>query len=70
MPEQITEATLETILQTVDRLHDAAHAGRLLGVSPMSWQEIQGWLEDIVFTAEETLRELRPLTAWHPPFQD
>jgi hypothetical protein len=57
--EQYTEAHFEALLQIVDRLHDAAAAGKLGEVSPMEAREVIGWLDDIIFTAEETLRELQ-----------
>ncbi len=59
LTEQYTEDHFEALLQLIDRLHDAAAAGKLGEVSPMDAREIAGWLDDIIFTAEETLRELQ-----------
>jgi len=58
-----TEAHLEAMLQMVDRLHDAAAVGRLETVTPMDARTLIGWLDDIIFTAEETIRELQAVSA-------
>lgn len=57
--EQCTEAHLEVILQMIDALHDAAVVGDVKSVSPLDARTIIGWLDDIIFTAEETIRELQ-----------
>ncbi len=41
-----------------DRLHDVASGGQLTGATPLRPSEVIGWLEDIIFTAEETIREI------------
>jgi hypothetical protein len=59
LTELCTDAHFEVLLQIVDRLHDAAAAGRLETVTPMDAREVMGWLDDIIYTAEETMRELQ-----------
>jgi hypothetical protein len=59
LTELCTEAHFEVLLQIVDRLHDAAAADRLETVTPMNAREVIGWLDDIIYTAEETIRELQ-----------
>ncbi|HLA45116.1 MAG TPA: hypothetical protein VJZ27_16845 [Aggregatilineales bacterium] len=59
LTEQYTEANFEALLQIMDRLHDAAAIGDLKSVSPLDAREMIGWLDDLVFTAEETIRELQ-----------
>ena len=59
MAEQYTEAHFEAILQMIDRLHDAAALEDVQSVSLMDKRTIIGWLDDIIFTAEETIRELQ-----------
>jgi len=54
---------MEALLLRLDRLHDYAAAGQLDCVTSLSPAELHGWLEDIVYTARETLRELRALSA-------
>ncbi len=59
MTDQLTEAHFEALLAIMDRLHDAAAVDQLAHVSTMDAQQILGWLDDIIFTAEETMRELQ-----------
>lgn len=55
---QISEIQLESILQTLDRLHDAASEHELETVCSSDAMTIKGWLEDIIFTAQEIISEL------------
>ncbi len=55
--ELYNEAWFETLFQTVDRLHDAASEGHL--VAPVPQDVMVGWLEDIIYTAKETILELQ-----------
>lgn len=49
---------MEELFLRLDLLHDYASAGRLHDVSPLSRAELRGWLEDLIYTARETLHEL------------
>jgi len=60
--QYFTEAHFEAFLQIVDRLHDASAVGKLETVSPLDARTIIGWLDDIIFTAEETIRELQEMS--------
>ncbi|NJK80548.1 MAG: hypothetical protein HC876_00065 [Chloroflexaceae bacterium] len=51
-------ATMEALFACIDRLHDYAAAGRLHEVTTLSTEELQGWLEDLIYTARETLHEM------------
>jgi len=42
----------------LDLLHDYASSRRLDEVTSLSRAELQGWLEEVIFTARETLREM------------
>jgi hypothetical protein len=42
----------------LDKLHDCASEGRLVEVTDLTVEEMRGWLEDIVYTARETIREI------------
>ena len=53
-----SEAGFERIFAKLDLLHDLAGEGRLSEATPLRAAEIIGWLEDIIFTAEETIREI------------
>lgn len=50
---------MEALFVQLDRLHDFVAAGQLGTVSSLSCTELQGWLEDIIYTARETLDELQ-----------
>jgi len=49
---------MEELFLRLDLLHDYASSGRLDEVTPLSRAELRGWLEEIIFTARETLREM------------
>lgn len=49
----------EALFTALDRLHDDVCADRLAPVPAMPFDEMVGWLEDIVYTAKETISELR-----------
>lgn len=51
-------AGLEDIFLRLDLLHDYVSAGRLNDVTTLSQDELRGWLEDMIYTARETLREM------------
>ena len=49
---------MEELFLRLDLLHDYASAGRLRDVTPLSREELRGWLEELIYTARETLREM------------
>ena len=49
---------MEELVLRLDLLHDYASAGRLDEATTLSRAELRGWLEDIIYTARETLREI------------
>jgi hypothetical protein len=49
---------MEELFLRLDLLHDYASAGRLHDVTALSHDELSGWLEELIFTARETLREI------------
>lgn len=49
---------MEDMFLRLDLLHDYAAAGRLDEVSDLSRADLRGWLEELIFTARETLREM------------
>jgi hypothetical protein len=67
LTEQLTEAHFEALLQVMDRLHDAATVGELESTTPMDAREVMGWLDDIIFTAEEVARELQATVRANEP---
>ena len=56
---QLTEDHMELLLALVDRLHDAASQGTLDTISPIDSHSLAGWLDDIAFTTQETIKEIR-----------
>jgi hypothetical protein len=53
-----TDARFDAMVRALDKLHDAASEGRVSHVSDLPRHELIGWLEEIVYTAQETIREL------------
>ncbi len=49
---------MEDLFLRLDLLHDYASAGRLSDVTNLSPAELRGWLEELIYTARETLREM------------
>lgn len=52
-------AGMEALFVCLDRLHDHVVDGQLHMVSSLSPAELQGWLEDLIYTARETIAELQ-----------
>ncbi len=50
---------LAGLFQSLDELHNAASEGSLQSVTPLSNAELLGWLQELIFTAEETISEIR-----------
>lgn len=63
-----TDVRFESIFNALDRLHDAASSGKLAEITNLTTDEVIGWLQDIAFTANETIRELegadQPFCGW------
>jgi hypothetical protein len=56
-PDVYTDAWFEMVFQAVDRLHDEVSNGDLPAmVNPAT---MVGWLEDIIYTAQETISEIK-----------
>ena len=49
---------MEELFLRLDLLHDYASAGRLSDVTTLSREELRGWLENLIYTARETLKEM------------
>ena len=49
---------MEELFLRLDLLHDYATMGQLQDVTSLSRAELRGWLEELIFTARETLREM------------
>lgn len=53
-----TAEGMEELFLRLDLLHDYVANGRLDEISPLTQGDLRGWLEDIIFTAREVLREM------------
>jgi hypothetical protein len=60
-PLVMDRAWFESVYQALDRLHDGACAGSLSNLSPVGPAEIVGCLEEFIYTAQETILEIRAL---------
>jgi hypothetical protein len=58
-----TDARFASLFNTVDRLHDVVSEGKLEQVTNLSTDEVIGWLKDIAYTVNETIRELEQTEA-------
>ena len=52
-------AWFEMVFLALDCLHDDVSAARLNSVSPLGPAEMVGWLEEIIYTAQEAITEIR-----------
>ncbi|HLV35094.1 MAG TPA: hypothetical protein VKY59_08280 [Spirillospora sp.] len=49
---------LAGLFQSLDELHTAASEGRLQTVTPLTEAELIGWLQELIYTAKETITEI------------
>ncbi|NDJ79360.1 MAG: hypothetical protein GYB65_24175 [Chloroflexi bacterium] len=52
-----SEAWFEALFLATDHLHDAICMGNR--AMPLDPEQMIGWLEDIIYTAEQTIQEIR-----------
>jgi hypothetical protein len=52
-------AWFEMVFMALDRLHDDVSAGTPGDVSPLGPAAMVGWLEEIIYTAQEAITEIR-----------
>jgi hypothetical protein len=52
------DARLAGLSQYLDELHSAASEGQLQALTPLSNDELRGWLQELIYTAEETIMEI------------
>jgi hypothetical protein len=53
-----SERGFESLFLVLDALHDWTSAGRLAEVTDLPSERVVGWLEELIFTARETIREI------------
>ncbi len=64
-----TDDRFASLFRTVDRLHDVASEGKLAQVTNLPREEVIGWLKDIAYTVNETIRELEEHDQHNQPDQ-
>jgi hypothetical protein len=52
------DTRLAGMFQSLDELHTAASEGHLQMVTPLTNAELVGWLQELIFTAQETITEI------------
>lgn len=52
------DARLAGLSQYLDELHSAASDGQLQTITPLSNEELVGWLQEMIYTARETIAEI------------
>jgi hypothetical protein len=58
-----TDAGLAAVFEAFDDLHTAASEGQIHEITALDKQELLGWLQDLVYTAQETIVELEKRSA-------
>jgi hypothetical protein len=58
-----TDAGLAMVFEAIDDLHDAASEGQITRLTALDKQELVGWLQELIFTAQETITELEARAA-------
>ncbi len=53
------DVRLGDLFQVLDDLHTAASDGRLQSVTTLTNDEVMSWLNELAYTAQETIVELR-----------
>jgi hypothetical protein len=49
---------MEELFLRIDLLHDYAASGRLGEATDLTRADLQGWIEELIYTLRETLREM------------
>ena len=52
------DTRLAGLFHSLDELHTAASEGQLPMVTPLTNAELVGWLQELIYTAEETIAEI------------
>ncbi len=54
-----TEVRLANLFQVVDELHTAASDGQLQNITSLSQAELVSWLNELAYTAQEAISEIK-----------
>lgn len=61
----LSDMGLDAVFQAIDDLHSAASTGQLHKVTALNNRELLGWLNELVYTAQETIAEIEK-SSTHP----
>lgn len=61
-----TDSRLDDLFAVLDEIHTAASERLLHQITPLSQRELVGWLEDLIFTAQETIAEIKQAAPRRP----
>lgn len=62
------DAHLAGLFQSLDELHTAASEGYLATTTPLARSELVGWLQELIYVAEQTIVEIEDQEAiTNPP---
>jgi hypothetical protein len=53
-----TAVALEALYKQIDQMHDDAANGQLYATTDISRADLQGWIEELIYTLRETLLEV------------
>ncbi len=54
-----TDVELEDVFQMLDELHTAASEGTLHMATTLNKRDLLAWLQEVIYTAEETIAEIK-----------
>ncbi len=58
-----TDAGLALVFEAIDDLHNAASEGQITALTTLDNQELVGWLQELIYTAQETITEIQECAA-------
>jgi hypothetical protein len=58
-----TEARLARLWEALDEIHSAASEGALRSITPLTNAEVVGWLNELIYTAQEAIEEIESHSA-------
>jgi gluconate kinase len=61
------DARLAGLFQSLDELHTAASEGHLATTTPLNHAELVGWLQELIYVAEQTIVEIEDQEATTSP---
>ncbi len=60
----LSDARLAALFEVFDDLHTAASEGQLAAMTTLNNRELVGWLQELVYTAQETITEIEKTSVY------